>query len=216
MEKMEQVAKQKLLNKMKRTKNNRFNFSRRLEKKANAKSNATSIISLFCLVVSIYLLAYADDINPQAARFSGVLIAGLSILSMMLSLDKSVSDLQKSSDKAHRCAREVSEVRGHLELDVIDASTARIKYEGILNLYEENHDDCDNWKTLYDNKLDFAEDSKNVGFFKGVIPYFISSNSPYLFAVFCAVVILSVWFIVSHFSPHQESSVSFSFAFGMQ
>lgn len=193
--------KEKLLNKMKRTRSNRFNCAKRFSTKAVAKSTAINILSLLCLVASIYLLAYSAEASPGTSRFVGVFIAGLSIVSMMLSLERSVSELQKRADQAHKCGREVSQLYGQLELDVITVSEAREAYEVILNSYDENHDPCDNWKTLYDAPKDFPKDSGGITWWRGSVLSWLSAYSPVIFALFCSMLVIAIWMVISWIVP---------------
>lgn len=194
--------KNKLLNKMRRTKGNRFNLSRRLEAKAELKSISINILSLLCILASTYILAYSEHISADFTRFLSVFITGVSILSLMLSLQSPVSDLARRANEAHSCAREISYIYAKLELSDLSVEDARKKYEEVLNNYKENHSDCDDWKTLYENKKHFSEDAQNIGWCKGVLFYMLSKYVTPVSSFISVIFLFFMW-------PIMEYSVNF-------
>lgn len=205
----------KLLDKMKRTKSNRFNFASRLKTQSDIKSVALNYISLISIVLSICLLTYADSISPGAARFFGFMGASVSVASLILSLQNPVSDLARRANDAHRCAREISNLYGKLEFGAIDPTKARIEYEALLNSYE-NHEEIDNKKTLYERSEDFPRDAKGITWSNSVVPYWISAHVTVLSSAVMIAVVVAIWFSLPLVEGYLEDASAAESASGMQ
>lgn len=202
---------QKLLNRMKRTKSNRFNYAKRLEVKAECKSHTINILSLLSIIVSIYILAYSGDLKPESARFAGVFLAGISVVSLVISLESPVSKLSQRAYDAHKCAREISDIYGQLQSGQLEEQVARQKYELVLSSYDENHGDVDNWKTLFERKSDFPEDAKGITWKRGLALYWLSAYSTVLYAIFGIALVIFVWFllpVLDSFSTYGSSETA--------
>lgn len=167
----------------------RFKFSKRLEKKSQVKSFTVNILSVISIFVSTYLLANASGISEEELKRISVIIIGLSILALWMSLDTPPSELLRRANAAHQCGREISEIYRSFKFGIIDISTAVVNYEAILTKYEENHDQLDRAKTLYDDRGKYFEKSKGYTIYNTVWPYYISCYSPACLAVLWCIAI---------------------------
>lgn len=174
----------KLRTRMKITKSNKFNYAKRLENKTKIKSLTINLLSLLTVISGVYLLAFSIELPPIQVQFIGVFSIGVSIVSIMLSLQGSVQETSKRATDAHRCGREISHVYRQLESKQLDLEKASQKYEEIISKYEDNHDRCDYMKTLWDYKFEMKDekDEKSANIINGIIYSYISSFSPILFA----------------------------------
>ncbi len=182
----------KLLLRMKRTKSNRFNYAERLRYKAEIKSHTINILSVFVILSGVYFLAYSEGASFETIKLFGFIVTGISVSSIVLSLQNPVSELSRRAADAHRCARDISGLYGILQEGIKRPEEVRAEYEGILNQYD-NHNNIDNWKTLYERKSDFPDDSKEVNWFRGVFLYWASVVSAPISAAAMLVTILLLW-----------------------
>ncbi|WP_156933682.1 SLATT domain-containing protein [Paracoccus sp. J39] len=190
---MEDEKHLKLLLRMKRTKSNRFNYSKRLARKATVKSLSVNFLSLLCIFASIYLLASPPDAAGAVGIYVSILVTTASVVSLMLSVENPVSELMKRSQQAHQCARDISGLYGKFQAGAIEYKDARNDYESILNAYDDNHDECDNWKTLFENAKDFPGDADGIGWIRGWFLYLMSCYSPAIYTIVCVIAILLTW-----------------------
>lgn len=176
----------KIRRRMKITKSNRFNYAKRLEKKAASKALSISLLSVACVSASIYLLAFADSLDVNVSRLIGFLVASASVYSLILSGQSSATSLARRANDAHRCAREISHLYRKLEVERVDLAETSIRYEKIISSYPENHDRIDLWKTYYEESIE----SKDlvVGPIKGEVPYWFSCHFSLIATTFFLIV----------------------------
>ncbi|WP_105370570.1 SLATT domain-containing protein [Neorhizobium huautlense] len=188
----------KLLQKMKITKSNRFNYAKRLQAKASVKSTVTNLLSVLSIIVSVYLLAYAGSVSADVSRLIGVFIAGVSVVSLLLSLEQPVSVLAKKASDAHRCGRDISQIYRQLQFEVLQVDAAAARYEEIVSQYEDNHDPIDYLMTLYQYREEIPEKAKAVSWFNGPFMYWLSKYSTVFFTIFCLVLVALIWVVMPY------------------
>lgn len=178
---------------MKITKSNRFNYAKRLEREASVKAGVNNILTLMSIVAGIYIIAYAKELDAMVSALVGAFVAGVSIIQLLLALERPVSVLSKKASDAHRCGRDISQVYRELQLKQISDDSAAEKYENIVSNYEDNHDRVDYMMTLYQYKSKFPEKAKGRNWLNSVLPYRIYSFSSVIFTVFCLFILVSIW-----------------------
>jgi ABC-type nickel/cobalt efflux system permease component RcnA len=175
----------KLHLRMKTTKSNRFNYAKRLEKKALNQSLVLNFLSFLTVISGIYLLAYASDLTVSGAVFVGVFSIGVSVVSIFLSQQDPVREISRRAADAHRCGREVSHLYRQFKGGELEAVGASEEYEKIISKYDDNHDRCDYMSTLCDYKEEMKEEKEERGatFWNGTVASLLSTLSPVMYAV---------------------------------
>jgi hypothetical protein len=174
---------------------NRFNFSKRLERKSQVKAFMVNVLSVISIFVSTYLLANASGISEEELKKVSVAIIGLSLLALWMSLDTPSSELLRKATDAHQCGREISEIYRAFKFEMIDISEATKKYEEVLSKYKQNHDQLDRVKTLYDDRGRHSEKSKGLMVYNTIWPYYISCYSPVWHSVLWCIAIFGIQFV---------------------
>lgn len=169
---------EKLMKRMKITRSNRFNCAKRLENKAFWKSGTISVLSLLSLVAGVYALSNAGGMSASTTQVYGTFLIGVSIVSIIVSLQQPVSEISKRATDAHRCGREISHVYRRLEAHQIDLSDASKEYEDVVSRYEDNHDRCDYLRTVWEYRDEMANQAKDANWFNGVVRSWLSEISP--------------------------------------
>lgn len=183
---------------MKVTKSNRFNYAKRLQAKAAVKSTVTNLLSVLAIVVSVYLLAYAGTVGADVSRLIGVFIAGVSVISLLLSLEQPVAELAKRGNDAHRCGRDISHVYRQLQTKIIEPETAAAQYEEIISRYDDNHDPVDYSMTLYQYKEEMPDKAKSVNWLTGPLRYWLSKYATVFFTLFCLGLVALIWVVMPY------------------
>lgn len=180
-----QSVKEKLLNRMKLTKSNRFNLSKRIGRKSQLKSLSINFITLATLFLGILLLSFPNNISLGEAQLFALIVSGLSLVSIFLSLKDPVEHLTIRSNDAHRCGREISKITRKLESGSINEVEASELYEAIVSSYDDNHDEVDLRKSFSYYKGEVTDKHQRFfDFIWGDLGSFISAYSPVAAAIF--------------------------------
>ena len=207
-------VKDKLFLRMKITKSNRFNYSRRLNGRVKNLAFSLHTLSFLAILLGVYLLAFSESLTPEGARFIGTLTIGLSVVSIYVSqISPAEVDSRKAGD-AHKCAREISALYRHLESGSMDRIEASKKYEEIVSAYEDNHDDCDFMLTLcsYKEELKKLRKEHGANVLNGIVMTYLSMKRPFITTCLGIVIILAVCLstpkINQIFNPEKSSEWS--------
>lgn len=188
-------AEEKLCLRMKVTKSNRFNYSRRLNGRVKNLSFSLHTLSFLSILLGVYLLAFSGSLTPGGAQFIGTLSIGVSVVSIIVSqISPAEVDSRKAND-AHKCAREISALYRQLETRSIDLVEASEKYEEIVSTYSDNHDDCDFMLTLcsYKEEMKDLKAEHGANFFNGSFMTYMSMKGPFLITFAGVIITLSVF-----------------------
>lgn len=185
----------KLFSRMKVTKSNRFNYSRRLNGRVKNLSFSLHMLSFFSITLGIYLLAFSNNLTAEVAQFIGTLSIGFSVVSIIVSQISPAEVYARKASDAHKCAREISALYRRLETGSIDLVQASEKYEEIVSTYEDNHDDCDFMLTLcsYKTEMKKLKEEHGANFLNGSVRSYISMKVPFLITCAGVIVTLSVF-----------------------
>ncbi|WP_194138109.1 SLATT domain-containing protein [Salipiger mangrovisoli] len=185
------TAEEKLCRRMKITKSNRFNYSRRLNGRVRNLSFSLHTLSFLSILLGVYLLAFAVNLTPEGAQLIGTLSIGISVISIVVSqISPAEVDSRKAND-AHKCAREISTLYRQLESGSIRLADASKAYEDIVSTYTDNHDNCDFMLTLcsYKEEMKNLKEEHGANLFNGSLKSYLSMKGPFIFT--CAGVIIT-------------------------
>jgi hypothetical protein len=187
-----------ILKDMKITKSNRFYQSTRLDKKARVKSIMINIYSFLSLIVSVYLLAYADVTDAETSRFVAFTVVAVSLISLATSLDRPVHELIMQAREAHECGRRISTLYSRLKYEQISAEEAAEQYELVLSSYSSNHDKIDYGCTINQYKSEWPESAKNFNFREVQLSVFLSVYASAIWPVIVSLSLIFVYLVVRY------------------
>lgn len=187
----------KLCSRMKITKSNRFNYSRRLNGRLKNLSFSLHAISLVSILLGVYLLAFSGSLTPGGAQFIGTFSIGISVVAIIVSQINPVEADSRKANDAHKCAREISALYRQLEAGSIDLAAASKKYEEIVSTYDDNHDECDFMLTLcsYKKEMKDLKAEHGANWFNGSFKTYMSMKGPFIMT--CAGIIITVFVFLS-------------------
>ena len=183
-----------LLNRMNTVRRIRFNCAKRLEKKAEVKSWVQNFLSLFTIVAGVLSLLPGSEGEFHYRDAFGVAVIGISVVAILISLQDSVAELIKQSVEAHRCGREISELRSRLRHREISTPDASLEYERIISGYSDNHENCDKYLEKWQSIDRENRDYWSIEFFRGRINTKISEHSSIMHAALGLAVVLAAIF----------------------
>ncbi len=138
-----EVAREKLLKDMKRTKGVRFNASKRVEESEVRATKNTAYASVAVIVVT--LLPVFFSMTQFLENSIALLTVALSIFILASSLIRSSNSGLVKAEQFQRCALEVNSLRRELDSSPKNANLPEFaaKYDEILKRYNINHEQSD-------------------------------------------------------------------------
>ena len=187
-------AKASLLDQMNAMRKIRFNCAKRLEKKAEVKSWVQNFLSLFTIVAGVLSLLPATEGELHYRNAFSVAVIGISVVAILISLQDSVAELIKQSVEAHRCGREISELRSRLKHREISTPEAAHEYERVVSGYSDNHENCDTYLVKWQSLRTDQRNYWSTAFIRGRINTKISEHSSIIHATLGLAVVLAAIF----------------------
>ncbi|SNZ20928.1 hypothetical protein SAMN06265368_4042 [Cohaesibacter gelatinilyticus] len=174
-------------------------MAKRLEKKADVKSNSMNVLSMFTLFAGVLSLAYSVEISADMAKLVGGFVIGVSALSIYLSHTDPVSRLAEGAFNAHECGREISKIYTKLLNDRLEHAQALELYEEVLSNYDMNHDRCDYYLTIRLEPDLFPDNKKGSNWWNSTFATWLSVVSPAIYTTsglaFIFIILTLFWYL---------------------
>ncbi|MCI0998946.1 SLATT domain-containing protein [Ochrobactrum sp. C6C9] len=152
-------ARASLLKEMKRTKGSRFNASMRLEERSRKRTRNTAYAS--ASVVCLTLIPSFFEVFDLVEKAISLTTIALSIFILASSLLQSADADPVKADQFQRCALEINslrrEFRSHPDPSQKTIQEYSVKFDGILQRYNINHEEVDYEKYRLDHPDEFLD-----------------------------------------------------------